>query len=55
MFKVFPGISLRHNAQNHLMDKVTEVFLCSRVCYNSWLTVVSKTAHFKTVVNCCVI
>ena len=29
--KIFTGILLNHNAQNHFMDVVTVLFLCSRL------------------------
>ena len=30
--KIFTGALISHNAQNHPMDVVTVVFLCSRQC-----------------------
>ena len=32
--KIFTGALISHNVQNHPMDVVMELFLCSRQCYN---------------------
>ena len=53
--KIFIDVLIRHNAQKPPMDVVMVVFLCSRQCYNGYLTVVSKMACFKTIVNFCLI